>query len=100
MEVNERVMSLTSKCATVKVTLQEREKQLRKKELEYAELQKSLAAEKDLHKTAELEFVGIRVDIINAHEVMVGLQDKVQVFRKNFERELKHAEELTVTLAT
>ncbi|OAE19797.1 hypothetical protein AXG93_1995s1020 [Marchantia polymorpha subsp. ruderalis] len=100
VEIVERVASLTSKCATVKATLQEREKRLRPKELECAELWKSLAAEKYLHTKAKLEYVGLRVDISNAHKVTVELRNKVEVFRKKLERELKRAEELTTTLAT
>ncbi|OAE35193.1 hypothetical protein AXG93_3656s1020 [Marchantia polymorpha subsp. ruderalis] len=44
-EVAERVASLTSKCATVKATLQEWEKQLQQSELECAKLRASLVAE-------------------------------------------------------
>lgn len=100
VEVAERVTSLISECATMKATLQEREKRLQQKELECAELQKSLVVEKDLHLKAKLEYVGLWVDINNAQKVTVELRDKVEVFQKGFERELKHAEELTATLAT
>lgn len=100
VEVAESVASLTSKCATVKTTLREREKRLRQTELECAELQRSLAVEKNLHTKAKLEYAGFGVDISNAQKVTVELRHKVEVFRMGFERHLKRAEELTATLTT
>ncbi|OAE29765.1 hypothetical protein AXG93_810s1060 [Marchantia polymorpha subsp. ruderalis] len=77
-----------------------REKRLRQTKLECAELRRSSAAEKDLHTKVELKYVGLRIDISNAQKVKVELRDKVKVFQKVFEKELKRAEELTTTLST
>lgn len=46
--MTKRVASLTSKCATIIVTLQKREEQLRAKELECEELRQELVAKRSL----------------------------------------------------
>lgn len=66
VKVAKRVASLTSECATVKATLQEREKQLRQTEYECAKLWSSLAAEKDIHTKAKLEYVDLQNYLSNA----------------------------------
>lgn len=72
MEAAERVASKTSKYATVMATLHERDEQLWQKELECAELPRSLATEKNLHAKVELEFTALRIDINNEQSIMVG----------------------------
>ncbi|OAE19013.1 hypothetical protein AXG93_2839s1080 [Marchantia polymorpha subsp. ruderalis] len=75
------------------------QEQLRQKKLECAGLRRSSAAEKDLHTKSELECKGLWVDISNAQKVTVELQDKLELSRKEFERELKRVKKLTATLA-
>ncbi|OAE21655.1 hypothetical protein AXG93_3121s1040 [Marchantia polymorpha subsp. ruderalis] len=47
---------------------EEQEKRLQQSELECAKLWRSLATEKYLHTKTELEYVGLRVNLSNAHK--------------------------------
>ncbi|OAE30918.1 hypothetical protein AXG93_1640s1010 [Marchantia polymorpha subsp. ruderalis] len=82
-----------------RVVAEEWDEQLWVKELECAELWRSLLDEKYIHKKKEIECKDLLVDINNAQKVIVELRGTLELLRKGFERKFKRPEELTANLA-
>lgn len=99
VEVVERVVSLTFECATMKTTLQEKEKQLWESESECAELHKSLTAKKNLWASSECDCEPLRIDIEIARKAIVNLWDRLNASRMTFNEESRRVDELIADLA-
>lgn len=95
----ERVASLSSECATMRVTLQERENHLRAKEMECEVLRLNLSKETDLRVTIERECMSLRVDIENAQKATVDLRDRLKSSKVAYTAESRRVNELTSNLA-
>ncbi|OAE36019.1 hypothetical protein AXG93_838s1050 [Marchantia polymorpha subsp. ruderalis] len=94
-----RVVSLSTKCAAVKTTLQKKEKRLWKSESECAALQKSLAAEKELWKTLEKVCGSLGSDIETTQKATIDLQERLEASRMAFNKDSRRVDELTADLA-
>ncbi|OAE28913.1 hypothetical protein AXG93_4891s1020 [Marchantia polymorpha subsp. ruderalis] len=92
----ERATILEAECAAVKVTLKERESQLREKEVECEVLQLNL--EKEAGRCAELEetCVGLRASNENVQKVTVDLVTRLEKSKEAYEA-VKRSERLIVT---
>ncbi|OAE24677.1 hypothetical protein AXG93_4040s1040 [Marchantia polymorpha subsp. ruderalis] len=93
----ERVATLEAECAAAKVTLKERESQLREKEVECEVLQLNL--EKEAGRCAELEetCVELRASNENAQKVTVDLVSRLEKSKEAYAEAVKRLERLIVT---
>lgn len=96
----ERMNILTVECAAVKVTLQEREDQLRVKEMECEDLRRELNAERSLRAEKEKDCEDLRDEVRAIQEVKRKLRAGLEESRGKFEVEFQRAEKLTECLAT
>lgn len=93
----EQAASLTAECAAAKATLQEREDQLREKEIECEVLQLNLA--KKSERCIELEEVcsNLRVTNENAQKMTMDLCGRLEKSKEVYEAAVKRAERLITT---
>lgn len=96
---HERVASFSSECATMKVTLQERQDHLWAKEMECKVLRLNLAKEKDLRASSEWDCTSLRVDIENAQKATIDLRHRLEASKVDFNEEKRHVAELIADLA-
>lgn len=94
----ERAAILATECAAVKMTFQEREVQLREKEIECKVLQLNL--EKESGRCAELEETcgGLRKSNENGQKMTMDLLTRLKKSREAYEEAIKRSEQLITTV--
>ncbi|OAE22965.1 hypothetical protein AXG93_1384s1010 [Marchantia polymorpha subsp. ruderalis] len=93
----ERAATLSTECAAVKATLQEREAQLREKETECEVLQLNLAKESGRCTELEETCGGLRKSNENAQKVTVDLIARLEKSREAYDEAVKRSERLITT---
>ncbi|OAE33503.1 hypothetical protein AXG93_1467s1050 [Marchantia polymorpha subsp. ruderalis] len=95
----EQVASLTAECATMRVTVQEREEHLRAKEMECEVLWLNLAKKTDLCASLEQECTSLRVNHENVKKLTVDLKERLEASKVAYIAEVQRVDELTAVLA-
>ncbi|OAE31239.1 hypothetical protein AXG93_2356s1040 [Marchantia polymorpha subsp. ruderalis] len=93
----ERAANLATECAAMKAALQEREAQLREKEIECEVLQLNLAKESKSCAEFEETCEGLRISNENGQKVTVDLLARLEKSREAYNEAVKRSERLIVT---